>query len=179
LISHLPELLVKGRSGSNSGDNYGEQLLPICSSSAKSEGTIVFVSSRASSWCVRFVDRTSNLCQSTNSSSAPARVSFPGEYSPLLSMRVLHFLPPWGFPRLVASLMPLAPRRGALSQPYVRAAPARRPASHPCARGPSPSAVAMLPPWRFLRERRRCGGRKKMAILQKCLSPKLKLCAGI
>jgi hypothetical protein len=45
-------LLAEVRGGSNSG----EQLLPIRASSAESEGTAAFVSSRASSQRVPFVD---------------------------------------------------------------------------------------------------------------------------
>jgi hypothetical protein len=50
----LPELLVEVRDGSNSG----EQLLSIRASSVESEGTVVFVLSRASSRCLLFVDPT-------------------------------------------------------------------------------------------------------------------------
>ena len=46
-------------SGSNSDDNSGEQLLSIRALSAESEDTAAFVSSRASSGHVWFVDRTS------------------------------------------------------------------------------------------------------------------------
>jgi hypothetical protein len=49
-------LLAEVRGGSNSGDNSGEQLLSIRASSAESEGTVAFVSSRASSQRVQFVD---------------------------------------------------------------------------------------------------------------------------
>ena len=52
----LPVLLAEVRGGSNSGDNSGEQLLPIRASSAESEGTAAFVSSMASSQRVWFVD---------------------------------------------------------------------------------------------------------------------------
>ena len=41
---------------SSGGSNSGEQLLPIRASSAESEGIAAFVSSRASSGRVRFVD---------------------------------------------------------------------------------------------------------------------------
>jgi hypothetical protein len=50
----LPELLAEVQDSSNSD----EQLISICASSVESEGTIVFVSSTASSWCLRFVDPT-------------------------------------------------------------------------------------------------------------------------
>uniref|UniRef100_A0A804PQB9 MTTase N-terminal domain-containing protein n=1 Tax=Zea mays TaxID=4577 RepID=A0A804PQB9_MAIZE len=49
-------MLAEVRGGSNSGDNSGEQLLPIRASSAESEGTAAFVSSKASSQRVRFID---------------------------------------------------------------------------------------------------------------------------
>jgi hypothetical protein len=58
-ISQLPELLAEVRSGSNSGDNSDEQLIPICASSAESESTAAFGLSRALSRCVRFVEQTS------------------------------------------------------------------------------------------------------------------------
>ena len=54
----LPKLLAEVRDGSNSSNYSNEQLLSICASTAESEGTIAFVSSRASSWCLRFVDPT-------------------------------------------------------------------------------------------------------------------------
>jgi hypothetical protein len=50
----LPELLVEVRDGSNSD----EQLLSIRASSTESEGTVVFVLSRASSQCLLFIDLT-------------------------------------------------------------------------------------------------------------------------
>jgi hypothetical protein len=49
-------LLAEVRGGSNSGDNSDEQLLLIRASSAESEGTAAFVSSRTSSQRVRFID---------------------------------------------------------------------------------------------------------------------------
>jgi hypothetical protein len=51
----FPELLVEVRDGSNCSNNIGEQLHSIHASSVESEGTIAFVSSRASSQCLRFV----------------------------------------------------------------------------------------------------------------------------
>jgi hypothetical protein len=49
--------LARGIARRSSGDsNSGEQLLPIRASSAESEGTAAFVSSRASSQRVQFVD---------------------------------------------------------------------------------------------------------------------------
>jgi hypothetical protein len=57
-ISSSRNCSPKFGSGSNSGDNSSEQLLPIRASSAESEGTVAFVSSRALSQYVRFIDRT-------------------------------------------------------------------------------------------------------------------------
>jgi hypothetical protein len=50
---------LKLGSNSNSGNNSGEQLLPIRTSSAESEDTAAIVSLRASSGRIRFADRTS------------------------------------------------------------------------------------------------------------------------
>jgi hypothetical protein len=55
----FPKLFAEVRGSSNSVDNSSEQLLSIQASLAKSESTVAFVSSRASSWCFRFVDPTS------------------------------------------------------------------------------------------------------------------------
>jgi hypothetical protein len=48
----FPELLAKVQGGSNSSDNSDEQLLSICALSAESEGTVEFISSRASPRCL-------------------------------------------------------------------------------------------------------------------------------
>jgi hypothetical protein len=52
--SQLLELLAEVRSGSNSSDNFGEQLFPIRTSSEESEGTAAFISSGR----IWFADRT-------------------------------------------------------------------------------------------------------------------------
>jgi hypothetical protein len=71
-------LLAEVQSGSNSG----EQLLPIHASSAESEGTAAFVSSRASSGHVRFVDQTNE---------SPSIKGFPlGSGESLLPGELLH-----------------------------------------------------------------------------------------
>jgi hypothetical protein len=122
-----------------SGFNFSEQLFPICASSAESEDTTLFVSSRASSWRVRFVDRTPNLRQSMVSSSAPARVFFTTQKPSLLHLGFLCFsifstvqglpLPSFFFPGGGAppppfsstTVRPLPPRRRALAAASVHA----------------------------------------------------------
>jgi hypothetical protein len=68
-------LLAEVRSGSNSG----EQLLPIRASSVESEGTAAFVSLRASSQRIRFVNWIPESPAMTDFLSAPVRVFFHGE----------------------------------------------------------------------------------------------------
>jgi hypothetical protein len=51
-------LLTEVRDVSNSGGNSGEQLLSIRASSTEFEGTTAFVSLRASSWYLRFINPT-------------------------------------------------------------------------------------------------------------------------
>jgi hypothetical protein len=67
-----------------------------------------------------------NLRQSTDFSSVPASVFFPGEPPPWISTLVLHFF----FPSCAAPLSPHQPPA------------ARRPAPSPCARGPCGGAAA-------------------------------------
>jgi hypothetical protein len=54
----LPELLAKVRDGFNSVDNSDDQSLSTLASSTESEGAAAFVSSRASSRCLQFLDST-------------------------------------------------------------------------------------------------------------------------
>jgi hypothetical protein len=91
-IPHLPELLTEVRSSSNSDDKFDDQLLPIRASSAESKGTAMFVSSRASSRCVWFVDQTHESSSINVFLLSSSECSFSGEPSPLFSTFVLRFL---------------------------------------------------------------------------------------
>jgi hypothetical protein len=137
-------LLAEVRSGSNSDDNSDEQLLPIRASCAESEGTTAFISSRASSGRVRSSIRPPNLWQSTDFSSAPARVFFPGEKPSLL---YLGFLCVLRFPVRAGppSLSPHLPRGGA--PPHSISPPRRCPLTSPrrCRLGCA-SCVPCAPP---------------------------------
>jgi hypothetical protein len=138
--SFPPELLTEVRSGSNSSDNYGEQLLPIRASSAESEGIAAFVSSRALSRCLRFVDSTCGL------SSIGVFLLVSGEVHHCSSLFSLYFR------RLSYILFsrPPPPRSPPLATPTPR--PPR--SATPCF---SPMAV-------FVREE---GGERKKSFLQK------------
>jgi hypothetical protein len=81
--SPSPGLLAEVRSGSNSSDNSDEQLLPIRTSSAESESTDAFVSSRASSRYVLFVDRTSESPSISGFHLGSREIIFSGDSSPL------------------------------------------------------------------------------------------------
>jgi hypothetical protein len=98
-------LLAEVRSSSNSS----EQLLSICASSAKSESTVVFVSSSASSGHVRFIDRTPESPAIDGFFLGSCESLFPSEKPPLLHLgflRVLRFPVRAGPP----SLSPHLPR---------------------------------------------------------------------
>ena len=117
-------MLAEVRGGSNSGDNSGEQLLPIGASSAESEGTTAFVSSKASSQRVRFVDWIPESPAIADFFSAPARVFFPGEKPPLLCLGFLRF---FVFPSVQSlSHSPLTFPGGGAPPPSV-SPPRRRP----------------------------------------------------
>jgi hypothetical protein len=85
-------LLAEVRVGSNSCDNSDEQLLSIHASSAESKGTIVFVSSRASSRCLRFVDPTDGLLSIGDFVLVSGEVVFSTEPSTIVAHRVFLFL---------------------------------------------------------------------------------------
>jgi hypothetical protein len=129
-------LLAEVRSGSNSGDNSDEQLLPIRASSAESEGTAAYISSRALSGHVRFVDRTLNLRQSMDFSSTSAWVFFPGEKPPLLHLGFLRF---FVFPSMQGLTLPPFTFPGGGVPP-----PAFSPPAAPLS--PSPTLAATVPP---------------------------------
>jgi hypothetical protein len=85
-------LLAEVRSGSNSGDNSGEQLLSIRASSTESESTAAFVSSRASPQRIWFVDRANQSPSIDGFLLSSSEGSFSGEPSPLFSTCILHFI---------------------------------------------------------------------------------------
>jgi hypothetical protein len=148
-------LLAKVRGGSNSGDNSGEQLLPIRASSTKSEDTAAFVSSRTSSQRVRFVDWIRESPAIDGFLLGSGEGLLPGEKPPLLYLgflRVLRFPVHAGPPSLSLHL----PRR---RHPSPSVSPPRRrrrwPAvapAFPCsrARAPLPGGCGRAP-------RARCG----------------------
>jgi hypothetical protein len=136
----------------------GEQLLPICASSGESEGTSAFVSSRASSGCVWFVDWISE---------SPAIDGFPlgsGEgllprwEPPLLYLgflRVLCFPSLQGLPHSPLTFPGGAPFSllgggcdgGArASAPRARARARRSSAAKAATGQPDPTSPAQLPP---------------------------------
>jgi hypothetical protein len=180
-------LLTELRSGSNSGDNSGEQLLPIRASSAESESTAAFVSSRASSWCVRFVNRTSESPSINGFLLGSSEGSFSGEPPPLFSTLVLCFLPHRCFPHpAVLSLTSLAPSgvtRGPggvapFPFPVAATAPPHGQADQPTSPGrpsPLPRRVRPWPPGggrappmaMALSVGEELGERKKISTLQK------------
>jgi hypothetical protein len=152
-------LLVEVRGGSNSGDNSGEQLLPIRASSAESKGTAAFVSSRASSQRVRFIDWIPESPAIDGFLLGSGEVFFPGEPPPWISTLVLHFFsPPCAAPLslptgplrvpalpLCAPALPLPWRAGGdrpwwpsclgHDSPRRRRGPLRARPGAPCARG--------------------------------------------
>jgi hypothetical protein len=73
------------------GSNSREQLLSIRASSVESVGTATFVSSRASFWCLLFVDPTDGLSSIDDFMLGSARVIFSGEPPPLLYLGFLRF----------------------------------------------------------------------------------------
>jgi hypothetical protein len=76
-------LLAEVRDGSIPSDNSDEQLLSIRASLVKSESPSAFVSSRASSRCFRFVDRTFDLPPIDGFLLGSSEFFFPGEQPPL------------------------------------------------------------------------------------------------
>jgi hypothetical protein len=114
-ISQLPELLAEVRSGSNSG----EQLLPVRASSAESKSTAAFFSSRASSRCIRFVDRTSESPSINSFLLGSVKVTFP--VSPLHCVQPSStFSSPLRFP---LALQPHGPAQWRSSRMAGRSAP--------------------------------------------------------
>jgi hypothetical protein len=83
----LPKLLAEVQDD----DNFGEQLLL---SSVESEGTAVFVSSRSSSWCLRFVDLTDGSSSITKFALGSGEVVFSGEPSTIVVYGNSSFLSP-------------------------------------------------------------------------------------
>jgi hypothetical protein len=150
-----PGIVREVRSGSNSGENSDEQLLPIRASSTESESTDAFVSSRASPLCIPFVDQTSESLSIDGFLLGSGEGSFSGEPPPLFSTLVLCFLPLRCFPHLAALFLTSAaqaawpPSTARVRRPTRRrrpscmARPASRPpqvapASFPCTRGLGP-----------------------------------------
>jgi hypothetical protein len=152
-------LLAEVRGGSNSGDKSAEQLLPIRASSAESEGTAAFVSSRASLGAFDSSIGSPNLWQLTDFSSTPAKVFFTGEKPPLLCLGFLRF---FGFPSvqgLPHSLLTF-PGGGApspsVSPPVAPLFPIPAAVAAPSASQPDPTSPAQPPPVSSM------DGRKKM-----------------
>jgi hypothetical protein len=148
------ELLAEVRDGSNSG----KPLLSIHASSAESEGTAAFVSSRASSRCLRFIDPIDSSSSIGEFVLGSGEV-FSGEPPPLLHLgflRVFYFLVRAGPLSLPSPLPgggatfpppPLRPRWPARS-PAPACMPPRRPtATMPSAQPADLSPCALASPF--------------------------------
>jgi hypothetical protein len=89
----LPKLLAKVRDGSHSGDNSGKQLLSIRASLSESKGTTTFVSSRALSRCLGFVDLTDGSSLIGEFVLGSGEVVFSGEPCTIVVHGISLFLP--------------------------------------------------------------------------------------